>query len=419
MKKIQSIIGIILISIILSIPTYAGTKKSEEDQISIRINEYEDNLGMGDGKTYFRTNVGDSCSLTKKIILYYDHGKYVHKCPNGHKQKWKSSKPQVVSVSKKGVIRAKKAGKAVITLKCGTNVCKLNVLVEKNSKKFLRKGKQLEKRIDALYKKYGNPADVNDQTIETAITTISKLKSDCIYYGYEYCKEKKLNVGREKLERKPKTTGTTYSGLYWHLLHGMSYIESDGDVYGYILYQNGWKMSKVAKNIQVFLSKKDPFDPTNPNYMEIQSVDVQKKYAKITLKESVTKEQVLGGLFFNGGADSADSLLKYGNTEWAYLLPQKNPTLQKIPVNFYVRPLQKDTTADERTSLNFVYMRGYYSLNSSVIECKPEGISFIDGKLKRPLPAGKYVATVNPILVRGQFQDKNVQYGLRYEFEVK
>ena len=417
MRKLSMIISIILISIILSIPTYAGTKKSEEDQISIRINEYEDS--MGDNKTYFRIDVGDRCSLTKRTILYFDHGKYVHKCPNGHKQKWKSSKPQVVSVSKKGVIRAKKAGKAVITLKCGTNVCKLNVLVEKNSKKFLRKGKQLEKRIDALYKKYGNPADVNDQTIETAITTISKLKSDCIYYGYEYCKEKKLNVGREKLERKPKTTGTTYSGLYWHLLHGMSYIESDGDVYGYILYQNGWKMSKVAKNIQVFLSKKDPFDPTNPNYMEIQSVDVQKKYAKITLKESVTKEQVLGGLFFNGGADSADSLLKYGNTEWAYLLPQKNPTLQKIPVNFYVRPLQKDTTADERTSLNFVYMRGYYSLNSSVIECKPEGISFIDGKLKRPLPAGKYVATVNPILVRGQFQDKNVQYGLRYEFEVK
>ena len=417
MKKIQSIIGIILISIILSIPTYAGTKKSEEDQISIRINEYEDS--MGDNKTYFRIDVGDRCSLTKRTILYFDHGKYVHKCPNGHKQKWKSSKPQVVSVSKKGVIRAKKAGKAVITLKCGTNVCKLNVLVEKNSKKFLRKGKQLEKRIDALYKKYGNPADVNDQTIETAITTISKLKSDCIYYGYEYCKEKKLNVGREKLERKPKTTGTTYSGLYWHLLHGMSYIESDGDVYGYILYQNGWKMSKVAKNIQVFLSKKDPFDPTNPNYMEIQSVDVQKKYAKITLKESVTKEQVLGGLFFNGGADSADSLLKYGNTEWAYLLPQKNPTLQKIPVNFYVRLLQEDTTEDKRTSLNFVYMRGYYSLNSSVIECKPEGIGFIDGKLKRPLPAGKYVATVNPILVRGQSRDKNVQYGLRYEFEVK
>lgn len=381
MKKIQSIIGIILISIILSIPTYAGTKKPEEDQISIRINEYEDS--MGDNKTYFRIDVGDRCSLTKRTILYFDHGKYVHKCPNGHKQKWKSSKPQVVSVSKKGVIRAKKAGKAVITLKCGTNVCKLNVLVEKNSKKFLRKGKQLEKESMHSIKKYGNLADVNDQTIETAITTISKLKSDCIYYGYEYCKEKKLNVGREKLERKPKTTGTTYSGLYWHLLHGMSYIESDGDVYGYILYQNGWKMSKVAKNIQVFLSKKDPFDPTNPNYMEIQSVDVQKKYAKITLKESVTKEQVLGGLFFNGGADSADSLLKYGNAEWAYLLPQKNPTLQKIPVNFYVRPLQEDTTADERTSLNFVYMRGYYSLNSSVIECKPEGISFIDGKLKR------------------------------------
>ena len=54
MRKLSMIISIILISIILSIPTYAGTKKSEEDQISIRINEYEDNLGMGDGKTYFQ-----------------------------------------------------------------------------------------------------------------------------------------------------------------------------------------------------------------------------------------------------------------------------------------------------------------------------------------------------------------------------
>ncbi len=63
-EKIQSIIGI-LISIILSIPTYAGTKaKPEEDQISIRINEYEDS--MGDNKTYFRIDVGDRCSLTKK-----------------------------------------------------------------------------------------------------------------------------------------------------------------------------------------------------------------------------------------------------------------------------------------------------------------------------------------------------------------
>ena len=81
MRKLSMIISIILISIILSIPTYAGTKKPEEDQISIRINEYEDS--MGDNKTYFRIDVGDRCSLTKRTILYFDHGKYVHKCPNG------------------------------------------------------------------------------------------------------------------------------------------------------------------------------------------------------------------------------------------------------------------------------------------------------------------------------------------------
>ena len=66
MRKLSMIISIILISIILSIPTYAGTKKSEEDQISIRINEYEDS--MGDNKTYFRIDVGDRCLYC--LVIY-------------------------------------------------------------------------------------------------------------------------------------------------------------------------------------------------------------------------------------------------------------------------------------------------------------------------------------------------------------
>ncbi len=79
----------------------------------------------------------------------------MHKCPNGHIAKWKSSNSQIVSVSRKGVIRAKKAGKAVITLKCGKKCMQVKCVCRLNSPKFLRKGKQLEKRIDALYKNMG------------------------------------------------------------------------------------------------------------------------------------------------------------------------------------------------------------------------------------------------------------------------
>ena len=44
---------------------------------------------------------------------------------------YNSSKPGVATVSKKGVIKARKAGKAVITVKCGKKSFKVTVTVKK------------------------------------------------------------------------------------------------------------------------------------------------------------------------------------------------------------------------------------------------------------------------------------------------
>lgn len=401
MKKMQIIISIVLLSIVLSIPAYAGTKNGKKDEIYVRIPVNSD-IFEPDEVFYLRVNKGDRVSLTKSTITYIDKkGNELHKCPNGHIAKWKSSNPQIVSVSRKGVIRAKKAGKAVITLKCGKNVCKLNVCVDSNSPKFLRKGKQLEKRIDALYKKYGKKGRVNDRTLEKAIVETSKLKSDCIYYGYEYCDMKGLEVGITELERRPKTTGYTYASLSYML----DDIETEwgGTIWGYTLIHNADKLDKVASIIHDYLMGKNPYDVVNSDHFEIQGVDVQKEYAKITLKEPVTKDQVLGGLLFNGYYRYREYALEDGcSAYWAYLLPQKTPTAQKIPFDFCVTSYETEEELVNREfwknkgEKDYIYMEGYYGLNESVIECKPTACKSVNGKMKKPLAPGKYVASIQP-----------------------
>ena len=41
-------------------------------------------------------------------------------------------------------------------------------------------------------------------------------------------------------------------------------------------------------------------------------------------------------------------------------------------------------------------MEGYYGLNESVIECKPTAYKGVNGKMKKPLVPGKYVASIQP-----------------------
>ena len=84
MKKIQIIISIVLLSIVLSIPAYAGTKNGKKDEIHVTIPVNSD-IFEPDEVFYLRVNKGDRVSLTKSTITYIDKkGNELHKCPNGH-----------------------------------------------------------------------------------------------------------------------------------------------------------------------------------------------------------------------------------------------------------------------------------------------------------------------------------------------
>ena len=72
-------------------------------------------------------------AATKKITLQVGQTKKLKVSKKWKKVKWKSSKPKTVSVSKKGKIRAKKAGTAVITAKCGKKTQKFRVRVAKKT----------------------------------------------------------------------------------------------------------------------------------------------------------------------------------------------------------------------------------------------------------------------------------------------
>ena len=71
MKKMQIIISIALLSIVLSIPAYAGTKNGKKDEIYVRIPVNSD-IFEPDEVFYLRVNKGDRVSLTKSTITYID-----------------------------------------------------------------------------------------------------------------------------------------------------------------------------------------------------------------------------------------------------------------------------------------------------------------------------------------------------------
>lgn len=75
-----------------------------------------------------------SAQLNRKSVTLWVGDTLQLKVKNtGKKVKWKSSKKSVVTVSSKGKIKAKKAGKAVITAKIGSKKYKCNITVRKTA----------------------------------------------------------------------------------------------------------------------------------------------------------------------------------------------------------------------------------------------------------------------------------------------
>ena len=77
----------------------------------------------------------------KSVTLTVGQKKKLSVKKSWKKVRWKSSKPGVVSVSSKGKIKARKAGKATVTAKSGKKKQKFLVIVKKSQIKIVAGGK--------------------------------------------------------------------------------------------------------------------------------------------------------------------------------------------------------------------------------------------------------------------------------------
>lgn len=133
MKKILSL-ALALVLTVLLIPTNVEAAEAKE----IKLNKSKMTIYVGAKTTL--TNTG-----TAKNI------------------KWSSTKPAVASVSKKGVITAKKAGKTTIIAKSGKTTAKCTVTVKK-----ALKVKQIIKKVDSQFK------NIKNITINAYMQSVSK-----------------------------------------------------------------------------------------------------------------------------------------------------------------------------------------------------------------------------------------------------
>lgn len=122
----------------------------------------------------------------------------------------------------------------------------------------------------------------------------------------------------------------------------------------------------------------------------------------IKLKKAVTKNQVLGGLLFNGALSDTISVYEENvNTVWTYLLPQKTPSAQKVPIDICIMPYDSEESLQKiETWVNgrkkSVYARNEYSLNATEISFKLKDTETV-GINTKSLAAGKYIIGIGPI----------------------
>ncbi len=92
--------------------------------------------------------------------------------------KWSSTKPNVASVSKKGVVTAKKAGKTVIVAKYGNKKAKCTVTVKKNlnaKQVFKKLDKQLNNTKNLTIKAYIKSINKNNMYMEMGVNIKTQL----------------------------------------------------------------------------------------------------------------------------------------------------------------------------------------------------------------------------------------------------
>ena len=115
--------------------TFKGTfsfdvKAKKTYYVQLEVYRYNDGKGTGKFEISFKYPTDKAADDTPLMSLTVKKGGSVQLGSTASGATWSTSNKSVATVSSKGVVKGVKAGKAVITLKCGSKSQKIQIIVE-------------------------------------------------------------------------------------------------------------------------------------------------------------------------------------------------------------------------------------------------------------------------------------------------
>lgn len=265
-------------------------------------------------------------------------------------ESYSSSKKSVASVSKNGLITAKKEGEAVITLKYKKLKIKLNIEVVGKNYTNNKKLTALNKRIDTLWKKYGTKkiTSKNVISIYNEIISIDKAAD-------------KVTKNLKLAKNSYFTTTSTVAENY--------FILKDGT---YRIFTNYRYLTSLSGKINnCLLNKKNSILATvSTKNLTAKSVTATSKKVTVTFNKKITAVQLLSaGDDFSAVINNSKGRKIYydvytGNGVNAFNFAQKGTKVTGGSVN--IKPGDKSTTVKLKKTLapgNY-YIVFYYKYNN-------------------------------------------------------
>lgn len=187
-----------------------------------------------------------SIKLNKsKMTIYVGAKTTLKNTGTANKVKWSSTKPSVASVTQKGVVTAKKAGKATIVAKYGQTKVKCNITVKKNLTP-----KQITKKMNSQVK------NLKNMTMKGYIKSISSknlflemgvnVKTNVVYANFAL-------FGMPKMYVDGKTT-------YWQDIETGSWFYFNSDNNDDDIFDEDDSIPAITKNAKLKLLSKTTFN---------------------------------------------------------------------------------------------------------------------------------------------------------------
>ena len=279
---LQSVPGLTLEANAASSTIYIGT--------TLPYGTYSTSGGTYNSTAYTKLTleVGQKIDLAA-FCTYTDYSNYRYSTKGFNEIKnesYSSSKKAVASVSKNGLITAKKEGEAVITLKYKKLKLKLNIeVVEKNytnNKKLIA----LNNKIDALYKKYGTKRITSKNVVSAYNEYVSVQKA-----------AEKVTKSLKLSKISTNTTGSVIDS-YFYLKDGTCRI-----------FTNYKSIIPIKTNISTCLynSKNSILATVSTKNLTAKSVNATSKKVVVNFNKKITATQLL-----TAGADYSSTITSKG-----------------------------------------------------------------------------------------------------------